>query len=106
MEEAHGPDHYRWPVRFTRAARAVGVSGPRVVGYPMTVGLDRAAQSVRSDFDRLGGPPGVRDAVRRWLRLVAADAALAPYLVGVDLPRLAGHLALLLTAALGGPTGD
>ncbi|MEV1287919.1 hypothetical protein [Micromonospora sp. NPDC049679] len=57
-------------------------------------------------FDRLGGAAGVRDAVRWWLRLVAADAELAPYLVGVEVSRLAGHLALLLTAALGGSTGD
>ncbi|WP_460807441.1 globin family protein [Micromonospora zhanjiangensis] len=44
-------------------------------------------------------------AVDRWLRLVAADSELAPYLIGVDLVRLGGHLALLLTAALGGPVG-
>ena len=49
---------------------------------------------------------GVRDAVARWLRLVAADAELASYLVGVDRARLAGHLALTLTVALGGPAGD
>ncbi|GAB2940713.1 hypothetical protein GCM10027280_31540 [Micromonospora polyrhachis] len=59
-----------------------------------------------SGFGWLGGPAAVRDAVRRWLRLVSADAELAPYLVGVDVPRLAGHLALLLTSALGGPAGD
>ncbi|GAB3140702.1 hypothetical protein GCM10027290_11960 [Micromonospora sonneratiae] len=56
-------------------------------------------------FEQLG-PRGVGDAVARWLRLVAADAELSPYLVGVDLPRLGGHLALQLTAALGGPAGD
>ncbi|WP_433343600.1 FAD-binding oxidoreductase [Micromonospora sp. CA-111912] len=55
-------------------------------------------------FGRLG-PAGVRDAVTRWLRLVAADADLSPYLVGVDRTRLAGHLALTLTTALGGPAG-
>ncbi|GAB3150714.1 hypothetical protein GCM10027290_38690 [Micromonospora sonneratiae] len=59
-----------------------------------------------SGFGLIGGPAGVRDAVGRWLRLVAADVELAPYLVGVDLPRLAGHLALLLTSALGGPAGN
>ncbi|WP_229688212.1 hypothetical protein [Micromonospora yangpuensis] len=42
----------------------------------------------------------------RWLGLVAADAELAPYLVGVDRARLGGHLALILTVALGGPAGD
>ncbi|MDZ5447533.1 hypothetical protein U2F26_33325 [Micromonospora sp. 4G57] len=48
-------------------------------------------------------PAGVRDAVARWLRLVAADAELAPYLIWVDRARLAGHLALTLTAALDVP---
>jgi hypothetical protein len=52
------------------------------------------------------GPAGVREVVARWLRLVAADAELAPYLIGVDLARLAGHLALTLTVALGGPPGN
>jgi len=70
---------------------AVGVTG--LGAYPMEA------------FDRLGRA-GVREAVAGWLRLVAADAELAPYLIGVDQARLAGHLALLLTAALGGPAGD
>ncbi|MEU4781987.1 hypothetical protein [Micromonospora sp. NPDC023633] len=51
-------------------------------------------------------PAGVRDAVTRWLRAVAADAELAPYLIGVDQARLGGHLALALAVALGGPAGD
>ncbi|SCL69074.1 hemoglobin [Micromonospora citrea] len=51
-------------------------------------------------------PAGVRDAVARWLRAVAADAELAPYFIGVDRARLGGHLALTLTVALGGPAGD
>ncbi|GAB3150675.1 hypothetical protein GCM10027290_38590 [Micromonospora sonneratiae] len=58
-----------------------------------------------SVFDRIG-PRGVGDVVARWLRLVAADTELSPYLIGVDLPRLGGHLALQLTVALGGPVGD
>ncbi|KXK59097.1 hypothetical protein AWW66_26105 [Micromonospora rosaria] len=48
----------------------------------------------------------MRDAVDRWLRVVAADAELTPYLIGVDRGRLARHLALTLTVALGGPAGD
>lgn len=52
------------------------------------------------------GVAGVRDAVTRWLRLVAADAELASYLIGVDRARLGGHLALTLTVVLGGPAGD
>jgi hemoglobin len=65
-----------------------------------------ATADAPTGFDLIGGQPAVRDAVGRWLRLVAADGGLAPYLVGVDLSRLAGHLALLLTTALGGPAGD
>lgn len=44
----------------------------------------------------------VREAVWQWLRLVAADAELEPYLVGVDLGRFADHLAATLGAALDG----
>ncbi|WP_275408683.1 globin [Micromonospora qiuiae] len=54
----------------------------------------------------VAGPELVREAVTRWLGLVVADAELAPYLIGVDRARLAGHLALTLTVALGGPAGD
>ncbi|WP_431917136.1 globin [Micromonospora wenchangensis] len=56
----------------------------------------------RSVFDWLG-PAGVRAVVIRWLRLVAADAELAPYLIGLDRPRLAGRLTAQLASALGGP---
>ncbi|WP_320065003.1 hypothetical protein [Micromonospora sp. RTGN7] len=44
----------------------------------------------------------VREAVWQWLRLVAADAELEPYLVGVDLGRFADQLAATLGAALDG----
>ncbi|WP_422745633.1 globin [Micromonospora sp. WMMD754] len=54
----------------------------------------------REPRDRLG-PVAVREAVHRWLRLVAADAELAPYLLGVDRRRLAAVLADRLGAALG-----
>ncbi|OWV13807.1 globin [Micromonospora wenchangensis] len=56
----------------------------------------------RNVFDWLG-PAGVRAVVIRWLRLVAADAELAPYLIGLDRPRLAGRLTAQLASALGGP---
>ncbi|MFV2102901.1 FAD-binding oxidoreductase [Micromonospora sp. LOL_024] len=45
-----------------------------------------------------------REAVTRWLRLVEADAELSAYLIGVDLERLAAHLARQLAA--GGPVLD
>lgn len=56
----------------------------------------------RDPVDRLG-PAGVRGVVVRWLRLVAADAELAPYLIGIDRPHLVGRLTEQLGAALGGP---
>ncbi|MFI7433043.1 hypothetical protein [Micromonospora haikouensis] len=59
------------------------------------------------------GPPGdgrrgvtPAEIVRRWLRLVAADAELSPYLVGVDLDRIAAHLTASLTAALAEEPAD
>ena len=45
----------------------------------------------RDPVDRLG-PAGVRGVVVHWLRLVAADAELAPYLIGIDRPHLVGRL--------------
>ncbi|WP_432899201.1 hypothetical protein ACQP1S_23465 [Micromonospora matsumotoense] len=44
--------------------------------------------------------------VRRWLRLVTADAELSPYLVGVDRVRLAAHLTASVAAALAGEPAD
>ncbi|MEV4755449.1 globin [Micromonospora sp. NPDC049559] len=87
------------------------MSGSGAPAYPAVLASPLVPRALVPDlvptaFDLLGGPPAVRDAVWRWLRLVEADAALAPYLVGVDVPRLAGHLAMLLTTALGGPAGD
>ncbi|MET9298685.1 globin [Micromonospora aurantiaca] len=55
----------------------------------------------REPCERLG-PVAVRAAVHRWLRLIAADAELAPYLIGVDRRRLAALLTARLGAALGG----
>ncbi|MEU5912889.1 hypothetical protein [Micromonospora sp. NPDC047527] len=42
------------------------------------------------------------EAVGQWLRLVVADAELSPYLIGVDLGRLAAHLTAGLANALAG----
>ena len=83
-----------------------GVTPYAAVITPVTVASIFDARPAPTGFELLGGPPAVRNAIGRWLRLVAADEGLAPYLVGVDLSRLAGHLALLLTTALGGPAGD
>ncbi|GAA2709472.1 FAD-binding oxidoreductase [Micromonospora olivasterospora] len=47
--------------------------------------------------------PQIREAAARWLSLVAADAELSSYLIGVDWDRLKAHLARSLTSA---PTGE
>ncbi|MFC8614940.1 FAD-binding oxidoreductase [Micromonospora purpureochromogenes] len=46
--------------------------------------------------------PEVCEAVAHWLSLLAADAELSPYLIGVDRDRLTAHLARSLTTAPGG----
>jgi hemoglobin len=56
-----------------------------------------------SHFERVGGAPAIRAAVDRFYELVLADAALAPFFTGVDMPRQKGHMAALLTTVLGGP---
>ncbi|MEU3452879.1 FAD-binding oxidoreductase [Micromonospora sp. NPDC006766] len=44
----------------------------------------------------------MREAVARWLSLVAADAELSAYLIGVDWDRLKAHLARSLASGTGG----
>ncbi|SBT54920.1 FAD-binding oxidoreductase [Micromonospora narathiwatensis] len=46
--------------------------------------------------------PEAREAVGRWLSLVAADVELSAYLIGVDWDRLKAHLARSLTSGTGG----
>ncbi|MFF5171535.1 hypothetical protein ACFY3U_02740 [Micromonospora sp. NPDC000089] len=47
--------------------------------------------------------PEVREAVARWLSLVAADAELSAYLIGVDWDRLKAHVARSVAAGAGEP---
>lgn len=47
--------------------------------------------------------PEVREAVARWLSLVAADAELSAYLIGVDWDRLKAHLTRSVAAGAGDP---
>ena len=51
----------------------------------------------------IGGGPAVRAVVDDFYRRVLAVARLAPFFTGVDLPRLKGHQARLVTKVLGGP---
>ncbi|MEU8260789.1 FAD-binding oxidoreductase [Micromonospora sp. NPDC048999] len=46
--------------------------------------------------------PQIREAVARWLSLVAADVELSAYLIGVDWDRLKAHLARAVTSATTG----
>ncbi|MFG1882783.1 hypothetical protein [Micromonospora sp. NPDC049102] len=48
------------------------------------------------------GATTTADIVERWLRLVAADAELSPYLIGVDLDGFAAHLTASLARGLDG----
>jgi hemoglobin len=56
-----------------------------------------------SDYDRVGGAAAVRQVVDRFYELVLADALLASYFTGTDLPRLKRHQVLLVSQVLGGP---
>jgi hemoglobin len=62
-------------------------------------------QATLSDYEAVGGGPAVKVVVEDFYTRVLADTALAPYFVGVDLPRLKRHQALLVTKVLGGPDG-
>ncbi|WP_231932559.1 globin family protein [Micromonospora rifamycinica] len=65
---------------------------------------DRPPRDSQPGQETCGMTPA--EIVRRWLRLVTADAELSPYLVGVDLGRLAAHLTASVTAALAGEATD
>ncbi|MEV0461295.1 group I truncated hemoglobin [Catellatospora methionotrophica] len=64
-----------------------------------------ATTTVSSAYDLIGGAPSVREAVDRLYTYLLADEQLADYFDGIDLPRLKGHMVMLLTHVLGGPTG-
>ncbi|MEV4827733.1 hypothetical protein AB0K25_05330 [Micromonospora sp. NPDC049257] len=65
---------------------------------------DRPPGDDKPGRDACGMTPA--EIVRRWLRLVTADAELSPYLIGVDRVRLAGHLTAGVTVALAGEPAD
>lgn len=60
-------------------------------------------QATLSNYEAVGGGPAVKAVVDDFYTRVLADAALAPFFVGTDLPRLKRHQALLVTKVLGGP---
>ncbi len=57
----------------------------------------------KTDYDRIGGGPAVRQVVERFYALVLADPALSPFFENADLARLKRHQALLISQVLGGP---
>jgi hemoglobin len=58
-----------------------------------------------SHFEQIGGAAAVRLAVGQLYDRILADAELAPYFAGTDMPRQRAHMAALLTKVLGGPDG-
>ncbi len=56
-----------------------------------------------SHYDRIGGIDTVRTAVDLFYDRVLADPDLAGYFEGVDVDRVKGHQALLISSLLGGP---
>lgn len=66
-------------------------------------GPDAPITNARSDYERIGGAPAVRQVVQRFYELVLADPQLAPFFEGVDMPRLKRHQVLLISQVLGGP---
>jgi len=66
-------------------------------------GTDAPITNTPSDYERIGGAPAVRHVVQRFYELILADAQLAPFFDGVDMPRLKRHQVLLISQVLGGP---
>ena len=62
-------------------------------------------QSTISDYQAVGGGPAVKAVVEDFYARVLHDPELASFFIGVDLPRLKRHQALLVTKVLGGPDG-
>ncbi|GAB3840503.1 hypothetical protein GCM10029963_09230 [Micromonospora andamanensis] len=56
-----------------------------------------------SHYERIGGAASVKAAVELFYDRVLADAELAGYFAEVDMAGQRRHLALMLTAVLGGP---
>ena len=69
----------------------------------MTSSQDLVDEAKPSHFERVGGGPAIKAAVDRFYELVLADATLAPFFTGTDMPKQKGHMAALLTTVLGGP---
>ena len=68
-------------------------------------GENMTEQSTISDYQAVGGGPAVKAVVEDFYARVLHDPQLAPFFIGVDLPRLKRHQALLVTKVLGGPDG-
>ncbi len=62
-------------------------------------------QATLSDYQAVGGGPAVKAVVDDFYERVLHDPQLARYFIGVDLPRLKRHQALMIAKVLGGADG-
>ena len=69
----------------------------------MSVETLEAPAPQRTAYDRIGGAPAVRRVVDRFYVSLLLDPQLSHYFAAVDMARLKGHQAALLTQVLGGP---
>lgn len=60
-------------------------------------------QATLTDYEAIGGGPGVKAVVEDFYQRVLQDAQLTPFFAGVDLHRLKRHQAMMVTKVLGGP---
>lgn len=56
-----------------------------------------------SDYEAVGGAPAIKSVVEDFYRRVILDPALAHYFTDVDLNKLKGHQAALISQVMGGP---
>ncbi|MFD3747466.1 group 1 truncated hemoglobin [Nocardia sp. NPDC058633] len=61
------------------------------------------SSSASSIYEQLGGHEAVRTVVEELYVRVLADAALAPFFVGINMTRMKGRQTEFFSAALGGP---
>lgn len=64
---------------------------------------ENGAAHALTDYERVGGGPGIRAVVDRFYELLLGDPRLAAYFTDTDLPRLKRHQVLLVSQVMGGP---
>jgi hemoglobin len=66
-------------------------------------GDDAASSAAESHYQRIGGAPSIKAAVRLFYDRVLADPDLVGYFEKVEMEEQRRHMVLMLTAVLGGP---